>query len=74
MVSVSILLQSKPCRNCACGTAARFSHARQEKNVYNTHKVAMLRAEPERTKVCLTIKALPATEPRESVIDVQRQH
>ena len=30
--------------------------------------------EPEHTKVCLTVEALPATEPHESVIDVQRQH
>ena len=26
--------------------------------------------EPEHTKVCLTVEALPATEPQESVIDV----
>jgi hypothetical protein len=30
--------------------------------------------EPKHTKVCLTVKALPATEPHKSVIDVQRQH
>jgi len=30
--------------------------------------------EPEYTKVCLTVEALPVTEPHESVIDVQRQH
>jgi hypothetical protein len=31
-------------------------------------------AEPGHAKVCLTLEALPTTEPYESVIDVQRQH
>ena len=57
-----------------CGTAVRFTHACQEKKVYNTQKVAVTMAEPRHTKVCLTVEVLPTTEPHESVIDVQRQH
>ena len=42
--------------------------------MYNTHKVAVTMVKSEHTKVRFTIKTLPATEPRESVIDVQRQY
>jgi hypothetical protein len=61
-------------RHRACGTVVRFTRACQEKKVYDTQKVAVTMAEARHTKACLTVEALPTTEPHERVIDVQRQH
>ena len=60
-------------RHRACGTVVRFTRACQEKKVYDTQKVAVTMAEARHTKACLTVEALPTTEPHERVIDVQRQ-